>query len=139
MEITSVIAEEGIAERGREFSIGDAKFTIAQADNLNFRRKLRKLSEPHSASLMLRQPIPVEVWNGIEMQAAAGTILLGWSGMTKDGQPFPYSDENAEYLLRNAPMIRRAVFRIAEDDSLFTKAVIEAAKDSLATKSPVAS
>jgi hypothetical protein len=48
--------------------------------------------------------------------------ILDWQGFTADGQPYPYTRDNAIALLRDVPWIREQVQMAHNDHALFSKA-----------------
>lgn len=63
----------------------------------------------------------------IELIAAA---IMDWSGIEKDGQPFPYSPENAEYLVRTYRLFRDQIDLFASSRAFYIPDAGEAAADS---------
>lgn len=130
MDITSLITDHGSAEKGREFQFGDATIIVAQESNLAHRRAMRRLLEPHMTAARLGQ-VDVAVMGQVEDEAMAEAILVGWHGFKKDGADFPYSKENALWLLQNVAMLRSFVVSVAKESALFTRASVEQAKELL--------
>lgn len=86
--------------------LGDIKFKVRGVGNKAF-RKLQ-------ADLIAALPIAKKVGGNIDPAAQdeitstciVETILLDWSGLSKDGAPLPYSKEMAAQLLGN-PQFKR--------------------------------
>ncbi len=54
--------------------------------------------------------------NAIKLMAAA---VLGWEGLTQDGQPLPCTPENVTALLTDYPWVRRQIDEAIGNDALF--------------------
>jgi hypothetical protein len=132
MDITALVTSTDATEKGREFAFGaDAKLVIAASGNTTHRKALRRLYEPHSKALAFGGSIDPETAKAIDDEAMAEGVLVGWSGITKDGDPLAYSKENALWLLRNVALLRKFVVSASEDAALFTVGAVEAVKDVL--------
>lgn len=55
---------------------------------------------------------------GLELQAGC---ILGWDGITANGEPFPYTKANAVALLRAAPWVREQVEAAMNDHASFLR------------------
>jgi hypothetical protein len=78
----------------------EVKFLIAKKPNPKFDEELAKLIEPFLASIAAGTFDDV-LDKLITAKATAKTVLLGWEGITVDGEPYEYSYENALEMLTN--------------------------------------
>ena len=120
MDIRKAYATNPIAENeGVWVELGEgAKIKVARSGNAANRRKLAKLMERHRAVLRSRN-LPEDVLERIMIEVMAETILVGWDGIDEDGQPLPYTVENADRLLTTYRDFRDQVSAIANDINLF--------------------
>jgi hypothetical protein len=102
MDIFQTYATDSTLEvEGRWAKISrDASVLVARTGNERFTRKVRDLMKKHSIDFSDESEETAKLVDELMIEAMAETILLGWKGMTKDGQPYPYSTQNAIEALR---------------------------------------
>ena len=120
--------------------------TIARGDNRAFRDKQRKLlNKAKAASGASRRKkadgswaseISAEENDRMMAKAFAGTILVGWSGFEMDGQPVPFTEQNAEELLFNDTALMRFVDEESDDLDAFYKEETDALVKKSKTATP---
>lgn len=76
-----------------------ARIRIARMGNPQYAACVKRLALPFRSGGVLDEDIPDSVWKQITREAAAETILVDWEGVTRDGEPLPYSKEEALKLL----------------------------------------
>lgn len=72
-----------------------ARLKIARLTNPKYQAALKRLSKPYIKPGMRMRDLDDEVYEDITRQAVAEAILLDWEGIEKDGQPLPYSKQEA--------------------------------------------
>lgn len=88
-----------LEQEGVWVDLGDgARVRIARRDTVRYRETLRKESAPYR-QVARAGLLSDETSNQILVKVLARTVLLDWEGITEDGQPVPYSYENAVRLL----------------------------------------
>ncbi len=131
MDISKLVTSATATNQGRRFNFGDAVLVIAASGNNEHRKALRRLYEPHNRAIVHGGSLDPAVATAIDDNAMADAVLVGWEGLERDGQPLPYSRENALWLLSNVAVIRQFVVRASEDAMLFTMGAVEATTDAL--------
>lgn len=71
-----------------------ARLRVARMGNPRYRECIKRLSAPYRTA-GLASAIPPDVYQQLVREAVAETILVGWEGITTDGQPVPYSNAAA--------------------------------------------
>ena len=84
-------------------------------------------SELDSARIKLRK-ISNEQAEKIQIKVLAKAVLLNWKGVKKGEAEYPYSQENAEYILTNCPQVREFVLQAAANIENFKAETVEEAK-----------
>lgn len=109
---------------GIKVQIGPAVLYVARTGNHNYNRRLAELHVQHAERLAQIQqgesegkPLTLAdqlFLNDLAVQAAVGTVLVGWdeSSLDLDGKPLVFNHANAELLLR-IPEISAVVFDAA--------------------------
>jgi hypothetical protein len=74
---------------------------IAPHSNPNFEAKMGRLTKPFMNPAKKAKLQDPAIMGQLSLEAEAETILVGWEGLESNGQPFPYTPENAKLLLEN--------------------------------------
>lgn len=111
-----------------------AQFLIAATGNPRHTRELSRLQDKYAAEIRRGSNT---IHERIGREAAAKALLLDWRGLKKGEEPFPYSAENALFLLARSIPLRTFVFDQASRSSNFAQAEEEAAKAELKSGAPV--
>lgn len=103
MDIFTSYATDPLKEQNGVWQqVGDARFLVARSGNRENVRLLRTLVEKHQQDLdSSDKALAEKVNDDVTIQVLAQTILLGWEGVTYQGQAFPYSRENAAKALQH--------------------------------------
>jgi hypothetical protein len=103
------------ANHGKWFDLEDGgRVKVAKFNNPLHRAEITRLQKPHLATL--RSGVDTtDLVNDITVKAMARHILVGWDGLTLDGENIDYSPEKAEELLKSFPEFREAVAAISID------------------------
>lgn len=103
---------------------GTSRLKIARMNNPRYREaQQRKL---HRYKMAARSKVvPDDVWAGILNELIAETILVDWEGLTRDGEPYPYSIENAKAALTELKDFREMVLGFADDMANFKEELDE--------------
>lgn len=115
-----------IGEGGQAITI-----QVAGVDSDRFHQRQYELAEARSKSK--DRPTGQEL--DADRIETLSVCITGWSGITLDGQPLPYSAENAKALMLRLPWLANQVDRSIVDRALhFKKAQPAAAAESEAPK-----
>lgn len=96
----------------------------------SFRRKLEE-QEPFrvaiAAATRKRKSIPPELEHKLSVKVAAGAIVADWKGIPdQEGNPMPYSAENAEFVFNSLPEFYEDVlFAASTRDAFKSDAQVE--------------
>ena len=103
---------------------------VARYGNRKFQRLLQKLSAPYKVQ-MERQMMKDDVAEAVFIEALATAILVDWRGMTENGEPLPYSKENAIAVLSNPKLkdFRDLVVSLSQDAEMFRDEEVSEAKE----------
>lgn len=115
MELKRYETDETLAQKGVWIEIDGAEFLIASNNNPNHKRKLNRERKKRNAHRLSKD---LDAMTDLAIEAAIGTILLDWRGVTNQGEPFPYSEENARKLLA-IDDLRTEIFSEAQDAENF--------------------
>jgi hypothetical protein len=102
MDVFSTYATDLTAEvEGRWFPIGKgAKVLVARTGNKRYADLFRKKIEIHREDLDGGTPESEALAEEMMVEILAQTILLGWEGLSYQGEAVAYSQEMAKTLLR---------------------------------------
>lgn len=95
-----------------------ARIRVARNTNPRYREKLRDVLRPYRGAITANA-LDDKTSHGLMARAFAGTVLLDWDGIEENGKPLPFTVEDAERLLRDAPEFFRVVESFAADVGLF--------------------
>jgi hypothetical protein len=116
MDIFNTYATDEVAEvEGRWQKIGkDAKVLVARTGNARYQKEFRKALERHEGDLGTGSEEADKLAEEILIEVMAKTILLGWEGLSYQGQTVEYSVDMAKTLLR-VKDFRKRVMAIADN------------------------
>ena len=106
----------------------DISCLIARIDNRRYFAKMAELAVPHREAIR-NGTLSNEIDEEIGLQCLAHCVLLDWKGVTKDGEPLPYTPELGVEILGKpeAQDLVAFVNRSSRNQDLFKlKAPIEA-------------
>lgn len=116
MDLRKTFAADPVLEaEGIEVHLGaGAYITLARAGggNVRYEAAMRRLFAPHKRALA-NNTLDERTATDILQGAYAEAVVIGWRGVELDGQPLPYSVENARRVLREFPEI----WRIVQDEA----------------------
>lgn len=118
MDIFDLFATDSKLEtEGRWVPLGkDAEVLVARTGNDKFNAKIKYLLKKHSVDLKDSSKENLDLLEKLMQEAAADTILLGWKGLTYQGEVLEYNRENALKLLA-VKDFRARINSISEDMS----------------------
>jgi len=103
--------------------IPGAKVKVAKADNPNAERLVRSLYKPYAKVFRQKKELDPGIQDGIQIKILSQAILKDWDGIPGiDGNPVPYSIEEAESLLSDPEFgkeLRDEIQEFADDFSSF--------------------
>ena len=79
------------------------QFLIAPLSNLDQRRKLQRLTKPYMARIQKSNLDPAKQ-DDLYRQSLVSTVLLDWKGLTENGKPLKFDEDNANRLLKDFPV-----------------------------------
>ena len=100
------------------------RFKIARMYNDEYMRGMRKLIKPHKRQMDSGR-VPDEIMKEIGVKAMAKWLVKDWENVEVNGEPYPYSEENAISLLTKLPDLQRVVNGYAQDADAYLKNVQE--------------
>lgn len=128
MEINSLKVDQKKAEEGVWFEISEkTRIKLARIGALSYKKEVERLMKPYAHQRLHNKSIPLEIREDLAIQALAKTIILDWEGFTEDGNPYPYSYENAIKLLRESPPFAEYVTQLASSAEEFFREGVETA------------
>jgi|SRR6185369_14449145 len=111
-------------KEGVEVDIGGATLRIARTGSPEYNRLINKLFTANKRLLDLKNAAADELNEKLMAEVFAKTVLKGWDGIEENGEPLPFTVENAQRLLMIKDF-RALVVEKANDFQLF-KAAVEA-------------
>jgi hypothetical protein len=104
----------------------DVEVKVARWNNPKFLNALQRMTDrPGVKQKVEKNKLDFEEQERIMAYCIARYILLDWKGMTRDGEPLPYSPEEGERAMLGLPDFKEVVREQAQDLELFRKARIE--------------
>ena len=94
-----------------------AQFLIAPNNNPAHKRRLDKVRRRYSPAKLAKS---MELMEEVAIEAAIGTILLDFRGVTSNGQPLEFNESTARELLKIEP-IRSFLFGESQDIENFQR------------------
>lgn len=119
--------DKALEKEGIVLDYGDFKIKVARAGGANsaFQKALTAKIRPYKRQLDAGT-IPDDVAEKLFLDVYAESVVLGWEGMTdENGNPLPYSKENAVKLFSDLPDLFRDVQNQAAAISNFRAEVTE--------------
>lgn len=126
MKISRFATDLGLEEEGVWVDIGEgAQLKVARVGNPRYRSRVRELSKPYKRQIRA-DILPEDMSDEIVLRAFSETILLDWKGIEDDnGEPIPYSHENAYELLKGLRDFRTLVADVAQEQETFRRVEAE--------------
>lgn len=124
MERDGIIIDYGPNDdlpKGEDGQHPPMRFRIARAGGANqaFNKTLERLTRPHRRAIQSGN-MSMELSDKLYRQAFIESILIGWDNITTaDGQPLPYSPENADKLFTDLPDLYTDLREQSNNASLF--------------------
>ena len=103
---------------------GDTRFKIASLHSRRFELKLSDLMKPYRSPALRHKLDDQDFMLNLRTIAMAESVLIDWEGIEYNGEPLPFTIENAKSLLTQAPEIRKWI----EDEAGKREQYLEAAK-----------
>ena len=101
---------------------------IGRAGSVNYLKAKERLEKPFRKQID-RGKFPAEKRQNMELEAIANSILLDWKGIEQDGEPFPFTVENAVMAMKKYPAFFSFVVDASIDDDNFevkrTEAIVK--------------
>ena len=121
MEINQLATVER-HEAGAEFQLADpltgekedAVFLVQGTDSSSWRKALK---EQRRANL---DADDVDFTDHEYLWPLVAAVIIDWSHLEKDGKAFKYSEDNANWLCKNSPMVVNQIFSFIVDRENFT-------------------
>lgn len=124
MDISKFKADEEKAE-GVLIPLDETtKVLLAYTGSSKHQKALNKIFRKYRVALQNKM-LDIEQQRRIMCEVLAETTVLGWEGMTENGDPIPYSKEAALRLLQEYPVFYTWVTDNAEDLDNFRSEVIK--------------
>lgn len=92
----------------------DLRMKIARIGNPNYQKRFQALSKPHRRAIR-RGTLSDDVAEKLMIQCLAETIVLDWEGLEENGEPVPYSMDEAIRILTDYPELRNYINDIANE------------------------
>jgi hypothetical protein len=126
LDLFSQFATDTSAENnGVEIPYQGITFTIARAGNRKYGKLLSELVKKNQVKLDMKDDAADELSDKLMAEVYAKTVLLGWSGdVMYQGEPLPYSFENAKKVLMHADF-RALIAKLADDREAYRVKEIE--------------
>lgn len=130
MEFKTLTVNKDAAESGVWVQHDDeTRFLVARLNNRKFQNMFQKLIAPYRRQFESGK-LPLEKQEQIMCKCMAETVLLGWEGLTMDGEPIEYSKDMAYTLLTTpgAEEFRDLISAYAGDAETFREQQYEEAE-----------
>lgn len=96
----------------------DAEVLVARSGNDRFAKKMKELVQKNNLDLSDESEENVKLLEELIIEAMSEAILLDWKGMTRGGEPFPYSKAHAVEVLRLKDF-RKKINEIADNAAAY--------------------
>lgn len=108
---------------------GSVAIKVAKIGTLDYLNTVNKFSRKYQAQARLNRMTAEQI---VELNARvlSDCILLDWKGIEEDGNPIPYTRENAYRILKEYDDLRSMVEAHANDSDLFQDNIIDIEADS---------
>lgn len=111
--------DEEKATRGLWIDLVDGgKVLVGMLGTPEYQKAVMKHSRKYQTQIRLNKMRPEDM-NEITIQAEADAVLLGWKEFEVNGSSFPYTRENAIFLLRKFPRLKAEIEEYANDHERF--------------------
>lgn len=128
MDFKSFATNQELENQGTWHELGEgAKIKVARYGNKNFSKAFQQLYKPHAGL----KKIPDEKAEEILIKTFAKTILVGWEGFKYYGKDLPYTEENAEKVLKELPDLRDLVADLSKQAEYYKIQEVEQAEKNL--------
>lgn len=99
MDLNQVKVDADKARNGAWIDVDDTtRLLIARAGGQNFRRTMQKYLLEHREDIA-NDSFSDDAYRNLLAEIMADCVLLGWEGLTENGEPIEYSKEKAAALL----------------------------------------
>lgn len=98
---------------------------IARLGNKAYERALEARQKPYVQQIRAGT-LSTDIQNKILIDCVARHVLKDWRDLTKGGEPFPYSVENAVWLLTSNSDLLNAVVKASADAEQYRAQMLEA-------------
>lgn len=141
MDFNNYSYDKDLAENGRVVDLDESSsLTVCRWGNKRFMACYGELMKPHGFNNQqfgrFENSVPQEEQTAILMEVVAKTILIGWTGMTDDGEEIEYSPESALRIFKKHEVFLIDVINLAKEDATFR---IESMEEELEKPEPSSS
>ena len=124
MDFNNYDYDKDLAENGRVVPLdGESSLTICRWGGKRFMACYGELMKPHGFNNQqfgkFESAVESEVQTKILTEVVATTILIGWTGMTDDGEEIEYSVKNAIRIFTKHEVFLIDVINMAKEDATF--------------------
>lgn len=144
MDFNNYSYNKELAENGRVVDLDEnSSLTICRWGGTRFMACYGELMKPHGFNNQqfgkFENSVPQDEQTDILIEVVAQTILIGWTGMTDDGEEIEYSVKNAVRIFKKHEVFLIDVINMAKEDATFRiesmEEELEKPKPSLSTSS----
>lgn len=128
MDLNKFTTDLELEEDGKWVPLdNDSRIRVARVGNKRYKQKFTELSAPHVVAIR-NKTISDEVADMLLATSLGYTVLVGWEGLTIDGEMVEYSHDKATEILLDPKFkdFREMVVGIATDMDVYKKAQDEA-------------
>jgi len=127
MDLFESLATDTTAEEtGKWFDLdGNAGIKLRSATSTASKNLRRELEKPYAAQLRLGKGLSEKVSEELFIKQLSGAIIVDWKNITYKKEPLPFSQENAERMLRELPKLREIIAVLITDESAFKLTLAE--------------
>lgn len=119
MDLKKFKTDKNLEIEGVWFNIDETcRLCVARFGNDRFKELMSKKARPYKQSIR-NDTLPEALYDKLLVDAMAETILLGWENLEENGQPVPYSVENAKRLLTEYKDFRDLVSNFSNEAAAF--------------------
>ena len=128
MDINELISDKQKEEEGVWFVLSaTSEIKLARIGNPQYTAYMNKLLAPYKNHRMAQKDLPENLKIELSIKAIVETIIKDWKGFTENGEPFPYSKENALRLLNESRDFCDLVASLASEATEYRKSALDAA------------
>lgn len=126
MDLNDIAVDEELAEKGTWISFdGETEFLLAHTGGPTYKKTLSDVFRRHQTALRM-DLLSEEAQRGALAEVYAKSIVLGWRGLTKNGEEFECNYENCINILLKNPKLFDWVIEQADSLNNFLKQKIAA-------------